>query len=82
MPTFVLPGFTRWVPTTLRALAGTVPAVIAVAVGVLILLLALFLSERRQRYALRAAHCASELAKAMIGIPTGSPKDLQPIETA
>ncbi len=67
MPTFVLPGAARWLSTALRALIGSVPALVAVVFGVVILFLGLFLAEPRRRYALRAATCAGELAKAMIG---------------
>jgi len=59
----------RGTAQVVRIVVAGVPAVVAVTVAVLILFLALFMGERRQRYALRAARCATDLAKSMIGVP-------------
>jgi hypothetical protein len=52
--------------STIRTVVGGVPATVAVVFGVLILFIALFLNCHRQRYALKAAHCAFAVARGLI----------------
>jgi hypothetical protein len=55
----------RWAATAGRLLVGGVPAAIAAVFVVLILFVGLFLSERRQKYALNAAKQVIELMLAL-----------------
>jgi hypothetical protein len=57
--------------TAIRTVVSGVPATVAVVFGALILFIALFLNRSRQRYALRAAHCAFEVAKGLMGLTAG-----------
>jgi hypothetical protein len=65
----VLPvlNVSRWTATVVRLLVGSVPAAIATIFVVLVLFVGLFLSERRQKYALTAAKYAGSLAKELVG---------------
>jgi hypothetical protein len=56
----------RWTATAVRLLAGGVSVVIATIFAVLIFFVGLFLSERRQKYALTAANCAGGLARELV----------------
>jgi hypothetical protein len=69
MSTLLAPGMLRWVLMSARVLVAAVPALVAVVIGMLILLIGLALGEQRRGYALRAADCATDLAKALIGMP-------------
>jgi hypothetical protein len=57
--------------TAVRTVVGGVPATVAVVFGALILFIALFLNCSRQRYALKAAHCAFEVARGLVGLTAG-----------
>lgn len=57
--------------TAVRTVVGGVPATVAVVFGALILFIALFLNCRRQSYALKAAHCAFEVARGLVGLTAG-----------
>jgi len=67
MSTLLASGTSRWVLMAARVLVAAVPALVAVVIGMLILFIGLALGEQRREYALRAADCASDLAKALIG---------------
>jgi hypothetical protein len=58
----------RGFETVVRVMVGGVPAMIAVVVGTVILLIALFLGPGRQTYALQAATCAFDTARALVGL--------------
>ena len=57
----------RWAATAVRLLARSVPAAVVAIFAGLILLVGLFLSERRQEYALTAAKYAGGLVKDLLG---------------
>lgn len=54
--------------TAVRTVVGGVPATVAVVFGALILLMALFLNRSRQRYALRATHCAFGVTRGLVNL--------------
>ena len=59
--------------TATRTVVGGVPATVAVVFGALILFIALFLNCSRQRYALKAAHCAFGAARVSPAMVMGPP---------
>lgn len=69
MPPILLPQLSRWTAPVVRLLVCAVPAALAGLFAVLILFTGLFLGEERRKYALRAAKCATDFAKALITIP-------------
>jgi predicted permease len=52
-----------------RVIVAGAPALIAVTVAAIILLLALFLPEGRREYALQAAASATNMARVVLGLP-------------
>jgi hypothetical protein len=68
MSTLLPPGISGWTMMAARVLVAGAPALVAVVIGMLILLIGLALGEQRREYALRAANCATDLAKALIGL--------------
>jgi hypothetical protein len=69
VPIIPLPSGPRGNAVVVRVLVTSVPALLVVIFAGLILLIGLFMGERRQRYALRAAQCGTDLVKSMIGFP-------------
>ncbi|MEU5258251.1 hypothetical protein [Amycolatopsis sp. NPDC021455] len=69
MAPLLLPRLSRGTALTLRVIVVAVPALVAVAVAAVILFLALFMNERRQRYALRAANSVFALASGLMKWP-------------
>jgi hypothetical protein len=59
----------------LRAIIGAIPATIVVVVGALIILLALFLPEDRQDYALRAWGGVVDLVSVLVGMQAKTSRD-------
>jgi hypothetical protein len=62
----------RWSAPAVRVIVGAVPATLAIAIAMLILLVALFLPTRHQEYALRVQAGVLDLARVLVGI-TGRP---------
>ncbi|MET8853199.1 hypothetical protein [Amycolatopsis sp. NPDC004625] len=76
MAPVLLPRMSRGTALAVRVIVAGVPALVGVAVAVVILLVALFMSERRQRYALRAANSIFTLAATITRLPDeGRPED-------
>lgn len=57
---------------TIQVIAGMIPAVIATVVGMLICLIALFLPERHQAFALKVQTGMIDLARVLVGATTTS----------
>lgn len=70
MAPILLPRVSHGTALAVRVIVAGVPALVGVVVAVLILLVALFMNERRQRYALRAAASIFALAAAMTRLPS------------